>query len=299
MTQVRLGFMGFGEVGYGFARDLIRAGLAGVVAYSPAAARAGGGTLAHQRAADAGVELVATPGELAKRAELIVAVVPGAEALPALRTLRRHLGARHLYVDASTASVRDMERAAAMLEGRAGFVDAAVMGTVPLNGMRVVTVASGPRAAEFHDALAPLGMNIKVVPGAAGAASAMKLLRSVVFKGLTAVLIESLEAARRLGVMDEVAADICGSIDERPFAQTMKRLVCGTAVHAERRVHEMHEAMTLLRHLDSSTRLTAATKANLVDIAGMGLREAFGAQEPEALGPVLDAVIAARGKGKG
>jgi 3-hydroxyisobutyrate dehydrogenase-like beta-hydroxyacid dehydrogenase len=292
VEPVRLGFMGFGEAAARFAEDLSGAGLSGIVAYSRSGATAGADDPVHVRAKAAGIELLKTPRAVCERASLIVSLTPGSAALPALRRVRRHLNAGHIYVDASTSSVRDMERAAAMLEGSARFVDAAVMDFVSIDGIKVLTVASGTHAEDFRSLLSPYGMNIKVVGTRPGAASAMKLLRSVCMKGLAALLLESLEGAQRYGITDVLVEDMARFIDGRPFEQVVKRFVCGTAIHAARRVHETSEAMTLLRSLGASTRMTRSTRAMLQEIADMGLRERFSAQEPATIGPVLDAIMA-------
>jgi 3-hydroxyisobutyrate dehydrogenase-like beta-hydroxyacid dehydrogenase len=230
-----------------------------------------------------------------KRSNLVVCLAPGKLALPIARQAKRHLTAVHIYVDATTASVRDMEKAAQMLEGSAAFVDAAVMDPVPMNGIKVLTVASGSHAPRFKSLLEPYGMNIQVVGEKPGGASAMKLLRSVCMKGLAALLLESLEAAQRYGITDALTADMARFIDGRPFEDVIKRFVCGTAIHAGRRVHEVTEAMALLKSLGASTRMTKSTRGMLEDIADMGLRERFGSREPQAIGPVLDAIIEIKG----
>ena len=293
--KLNVGLLGFGEAGYHFAKDLTQAGLSGIVAYSPSGAKAAPGDPICVRATEAGVELVSSPRELCKRAHLIIALVPGQAALRALRSVRAYLGAAHVYVDATTAAVKAMEQAGQMLAGKSGFVDAAIMGTVPLSGIKVLTVASGPHAEAFRTLMAPYGMNIQVIGEKPGAATAMKLMRSVCMKGLAALLLESLEAAQRYGILDAVAVDIAGSIDERPFAQIIKRFVCGTAVHAERRVHEMTESLELLRSLGASTRMTRATRAMLLDVVKLGLPARFGGREPDSIVPVLDAIVGAKG----
>ena len=142
--KLNVGFLGFGEAGFHFAKDLTQAGLSGIVAYTPSGAKAAPDDPIRMRATEAGVELVSSPRELCQRARLIIALVPGQAALRALRSVRAYLGAAHVYVDASTAAVKAMERAGQMLAGKSGFVDAAIMGTVALNGIKVLTVASGP-----------------------------------------------------------------------------------------------------------------------------------------------------------
>lgn len=293
-TSLRLGFLGWGEVAHRFAKDLSQAGLTDMTAYSRSAARAAPDDPRRARAAEAGVEIVDSPRTLCRRANVILAVTPGKSALAAARSVRAHLNETHVYVDASAVAVKTMEQVNELIGKTAAFVDASIMGSVPLGGIKVLTVASGPQAGRFRDALAPYGMNIQVIGEKVGAASAMKLIRSICMKGLAVLLIETLEAAERYGVRDFVAADMAGSIDERPFADYMKRLVCGTAVHAERRVHEMTDIMALLRDLGSSDRMSRATRAALKSVADMGLRERFGGQEPKSMAEVIEAVVEKR-----
>ncbi len=293
-SDVRLGFIGFGEAAYHLAKGFSAAGLTGIVAYSPSASQAEADDPIRQKAADAGVELVSTPKAVCQRATLIISLTPGKAALPALRKVRAHLRPGQIYVDASTASVKDMEKAAELLEGKAAFVDAAIMDPVPMSGIKVFTVASGSHAEQFRAMVTPYGMNIQVVSDKPGAASAMKLLRSVCMKGLAALLLESLEAGQRYGIADVLAADMARFINGRPFEDVMKRFVCGTAIHAGRRIHESSESMALLKSLGASTRMTRSTLGMLQSIADMGLREHFGAREPDTIAPVLDAIIKAK-----
>lgn len=289
---MRLGFLGFGEAGVRFVQDLSQAGLADIVVYSRSGAKAQPGDALYAAAAAAGAQLVKTVRELCKRSDVIIALTPGKAALSAARAVSKHLRPEHIYVDASSAAVKTMEQVAQLLDGKARFVDAAIMSPVPLNGIKGVIGASGADAEAFRALMSPYGMNIKVVGAKPGGASAMKLIRSVCMKGLSAVLLESLEAAQRYGVLEAAAADIAGSFDERPFAQNMKRYVCGTAVHAERRIHEMADALALLDALGSSTRMTRATRAKLQDVTKMGLREKFNAREPDNIAQVMEAIVA-------
>ena len=294
---VRLGFIGFGEAASRFAQDLSAAGIEGIVAYSRSAADAPRDGPLGKRAEEVGVELLPTPRAVCERARLVISLTPGAAALATARKVRPHLTKDHIYVDASTSSVKDMERAARLLDGRTGFVDAAIMDPVPMSGIKVLTVASGSHAEAFRKLLEPYGMNMLVVSEKPGAASAMKLMRSVCMKGIAALLLESLEAAQRYGITDALVTDISRFIDSRPFEDIVKRWVCGTAIHAGRRVHETSESIALLRTLGGSSRMTRATRAMLQEIVDMGLRERFDAREPAAIAPVLDAIIELKASG--
>jgi 3-hydroxyisobutyrate dehydrogenase-like beta-hydroxyacid dehydrogenase len=291
---LRAGFLGFGEAGERFARDLSQAGLKNIVAYSRSGAKAAPSDPIAERALEAGVRLMKTPRELCKHADIIIALTSGRAALATLRSVRAHLKPHHFYVDANATSAKAMEQAAALLKGRAQFVDASLMGAVPLLGIKVPIFISGEHAGDLCQRLAPYGMNLRAVSTRPGAASALKLIRSIAFKGLAGVLLESLEAAHRYGMLDLVAGDIAGSFDGQSFMVNMKRYVCGTAAHAERRVHEMDDVLELLDSLGASTRMSRATKAMLNDVAKLGLPGHFNHTEPASMELVMDAIVEAR-----
>lgn len=291
---LRLGFLGFGEAAERFARDLAQAGLGGMVAYSRAGAKAAPGDPLAERARAAGVRLMQTPRALCTHADVIIALTSGRAALTGLRALRAHLQPHHFYVDANATAARAMEQAAALLAGRARFVDAALMGAVPLLGIKVPVFISGEHAETLRERLAPWGMNLRVVSERPGAASALKLIRSVAFKGFAGVLIETLEAAQRYGMLELVARDIAGSFEDGNFMQNMKRYVCGTAAHAERRVHEMDDALELLGALGASSRMSRATRGLLKDVANLGLPRHFNYREPASIALVMEALVEAR-----
>lgn len=293
---MRLGFMGFGEAGFHFAQGLSRNGLSGMVAYSRSGAKAAPGDPLRARAAEAGVELVKNPRELCRRSDVILAVTPGRNALAALRSVRRHLRPEQIYADLSAAPVSAMEKAPGLLADGSVFVDGAIMGPVPVEGIKVLLLASGPRAGRLRELLAPRGMNVEVVEGGAGAASAMKLLRAVFMKGITALLLETLSAAQRRGMREAVEAELVRWMDSMPFARVIGRFVGSTAVHAARRAHEMADTMALLNSLGSSTRMTRATRAWFLEIARSGLAGKLGGRIPDTIAPVIEA-ITRRGDG--
>ncbi|MDH4150368.1 MAG: NAD(P)-binding domain-containing protein [Betaproteobacteria bacterium] len=295
-TTCRLGLLGFGEAAARLARDFAQAGFTGIVAYSRSGAKAGPGDLPYERAQAAGVTLVKTVATLAKKSDIIIALTPGKAALAALKKIHKHLRPDHLYVDASSNSAAAMEKAAALVGDSAKFVDASIMGPVDLMGLKVPFVASGAHAAEFRDLMTQHGMVINVVGRNPGDASAMKLIRSVLMKGLAAVLLDTMEAARRRNILDEVIEDCSVTFNDIPFQKIIRRYVGGTAVHCERRIHEMKECLELLHSMRSTDRTTRTTIAMLRDMVKMDMPEKFPV-EPDSIHPVIDAIIAARSAG--
>jgi 3-hydroxyisobutyrate dehydrogenase-like beta-hydroxyacid dehydrogenase len=288
----RLGFMGFGEAALLFATDLSRAGVTQMTAYSPSAAKAKPGDTAYVHAKSAGVQLVKTPGALAKRADIIIALTQGKTAVAAARKILKSLQPHHLYVDCSTNSADAMEKIAALIGDRAKFIDGAIMGPVAVARLKIPIVVSGAHAAEFRDALTPFGMNIKVISNDPGAASAMKLIRSICFKGLAAVLFESMEAAHRRGILDACAEDFAATFEDIPFPKLMKRFICSIPAHAERRIHEMTQSLELLQSAHSYDRMTRATGTFMKDIVKSGLPQQF-PEEADNVREVMEAWMTA------
>lgn len=289
----RLALLGFGEAARRLARDFTQAGFTNILAYSRGGAKAQPGDPLHQHAQAAGVTLVKTVGTLAKKSDIIIVLTPGKSALPALKKILKHLRPDHLYVDASSNSASNMEKAAALIGDKARFVDSSIMGPVDLMGIKVPFAASGPNATAFRDLMTPYGMVINVVGANPGDASAMKLIRSVLMKGLAGLLLETMEAARRRNILDEVIEDSSVTFNDIPFQKIIRRYVGGTAVHCERRIHEMKECLELLHDMGSSDRNTRNTIAMLREMVKMGMPVKF-TSEPETIHPVIDALIAAR-----
>jgi len=297
-TPPRIGFLGFGEAARLLAAGLRANGYTGeLLGYSRRGAKAQPGDPVTEKAAASGVKLVRTVAALAKGSDIVLGLTPGKNALPALKKILKHLRADQLYVDASSNSAKAMEQAAALVGDKARFVDAAILAPVDLQGLASPFVASGPHAAEFRDRMTPHGLHIRVVGSAAGDASAMKLIRSTFTKSLAAILIECMEAARRRDILDTMAGDIAKTFSEIPFDKVIKRYISGTAVHCERRLHEMHDCLGLLDSMGSANRSTKATIAMLRELIRMEMPLKF-PKEPDSIHPVLDAIIAARDSGR-
>jgi 3-hydroxyisobutyrate dehydrogenase-like beta-hydroxyacid dehydrogenase len=99
------------------------------------------------------------------------------------------------------------------------FADAAMMGLLAVNKDQVPISASGSGAQALYDALTPLGMKVTVVGDAPGAASGMKLLRSIYMKGHDALFFEMLRAAEKYGIFDEMIRNVGVSLDPFTIAQ--------------------------------------------------------------------------------
>jgi 3-hydroxyisobutyrate dehydrogenase-like beta-hydroxyacid dehydrogenase len=288
---MRIGYLGFGEVGSEFATGFQGPGVSGQVAFDAMREHPALGPTIAARAAAAGTTLLPSPAALAEAADVLFLAVPCAVADDALASLAPFLGGRHLLVDVTASSGEAKKRRAPSVEATgAAFVDVALMGPVSTNGIRVPALVSGPGAETFRERFAPLGMSLEVVSAQAGDASAVKMIRSVFTKGIMALLVEMLVAARRAGVEALALSSVVRTMEEAPFAATANRYVCGVAVHATRQAAEMHEVIATLTELGVEPITAQATLRRLQRIAEAGLREAFQGIRPKGYGEVVEAL---------
>ena len=195
-TPSHVCLIGFGEVGRTFARDLKARGVGRISAYDPLFADTGGAP--RRSAAEAGAEACATAADAAAGARLVISAVTAAQALAAARSVLDALAPGAFVLDVNSASP-GVKRAASEAVDAAGgrYVEAAVMSSVPPKGLKTPMLLGGRHAQDFLAFTADLELNAKVFSEEVGLASATKMCRSVMIKGVEALLAECLLSARR------------------------------------------------------------------------------------------------------
>jgi 3-hydroxyisobutyrate dehydrogenase-like beta-hydroxyacid dehydrogenase len=255
---MKVAVLGLGEAGSSIAADLARAGDE-VHGYDPADLPAADGVRLHHE-----------PAATAVGCELVLAVTPGSGAREALSGVLEVLSDQAVYADLSTCAPAAKVALAEMLAGRdALFADVALMAPVPGRGLATPALVSGPGAGRYAEMINDRGGKVEVVGTEAGEAATRKLLRSVVMKGLAAILIESMEAAGNAGRSEWFWGHIVDELTTLDEAM-LRRLLHDTAPHAGRRVDEMEAARDLLVDLGVSPTMTTATIAHLQRLVAEG-----------------------------
>lgn len=286
--DTHVGIIGYGEAGAAVAGGLAEEG-ATVMALDTRLDGPAGPAMRAQAARD-GVTLTGDMADLAANCTLILSLVTSSAALGVAQSLAPHLGPAHLAADANSTSPALAARVAATLaEHGAQAVDVAVMAAVPPLRHRVPMLASGPGS----ERLAALGhgTNIEVVAGEPGAASAVKLLRSLLVKGLEALLVEFAVASRHFGRTSEILRSIDGTLPMDRFEDLATYLLGRTALHGERRGHELEEAAEMLRELELEPLMAEAGGRRLLWAAERGLPARFADAPPAHYEEVIDALL--------
>lgn len=294
-----IAFLGVGELACSLAAGMSAAGADDVRGYSrprsdPDAARA-----QRERAQAAGIALLPSMREALTDATVVITAVPAGAALEVAAAAAAALASNAIYVDTAPLAPEDKLTAAQSVADAGGrFVDAAVLGTVATEGARVPMLCAGPGAEAWSDLALALGLNVTVLPGPAGQAARVKLLRSVFMKGRDALVMEMLLAARVHGIERAVTESIQGAGERVPFPEIADRIACAMAVHAGRRADELTMSAQLLRASGIDPIVSEAGAEQLRWIAELGLREHFAGerpQDPEAVLAAIEALLARRG----
>jgi 3-hydroxyisobutyrate dehydrogenase-like beta-hydroxyacid dehydrogenase len=296
-NPLHLGFVGFGEAGSNLAKGFRSAGVTTLTAYDIRTDDPEFGPTIRARAAESGVVLVQSPEQLASSTSIILSVVTASAALDAATQTGRFLGPRHLYADLNSVSPslkQDIDRV--ITSSGARFVEAAVMAPVPPYAHRVPMLLGGAGAPDFVEALQPLGMRLEVVSHEVGVAAATKMCRSIVVKGLEALLVECVLGASQYKAEDRVFASLSESFPGINWKKMADYMVGRVVVHGERRAHEMEEVAATLKAIGIDPIMAEATARRQHWASELNLRSRFGPDGPATYKEVLQTLSTSTAK---
>ncbi|MBN9062627.1 MAG: NAD(P)-dependent oxidoreductase [Rhizobiales bacterium] len=295
-ARFRLGFIGFGEAATSIASGLAEAGFDGMAAFDIAAREEPHRSRLMEKAAAIGVTLLDDVKQIRDADVIFTLVQPGAS-LRAAEAAAPHIAPDATYVDLTSLGPKQ-KAAVGDFIARSGlhFVDGAILGSAPTSRHRVPIVAAGRRAADLARRFAPFGMDITPVGEKPGGAAGIKIVRSVLAKGLEALYVEALVAARRVGVEQEVLRSFCEFLDARPAYDTASLLVRSHIPHAGRRADEMRMSLESVAETGLAPVMTEAVLRLLERTAASGVAERFHHEQPSDFAGAVAALDEALGR---
>ena len=257
---VRIGFVGFGEVGSTFAADLLKADGVSLCAYDVLFDQTS--SRPAERARALGVLMADSTEAVCKNADIVISAVTAASAREASAEAALMLSVGGIYFDVNSVSPESKRHMATMFRDPEVFVEGAVMAPVAGIGTQVHILGGGKRVNEVAAKLNPRGFNIEAFSTEIGPASAAKLCRSVVIKGMEALVSVSAQAAAHWGVLDQVFESLRRSPPSIDPAYVRERLV----QHGRRRADEMLEAALMVDAQNIDPMLCKAAAARILQI---------------------------------
>jgi 3-hydroxyisobutyrate dehydrogenase-like beta-hydroxyacid dehydrogenase len=206
--------------------------------------------------------------------DIVLSTVVARAAVAVAEAAAAHLRPGQLYVDLNSAAPGTKQRVAAVLApSGCGVIDGAILSPVPRHRHRVPILLCGPRVAEAVAQLAALGFNVEDGGATLGAASATKMLRSIMIKGVEALFLECVAAASHFGATERVLNSLQPSLPGLDWPERARYLTSRTALHGARRAVEMTEAAAMLRDIGMDPLMAEAAARRIAWGAEQGLAE--------------------------
>jgi 3-hydroxyisobutyrate dehydrogenase-like beta-hydroxyacid dehydrogenase len=287
-----LSFIGFGEAGQAIAAGLREAGLDRMAAWDILFPQHDGERL--RRAAEAsGARCASSAADAVRGADMIVSAVTAASSVEAAESVKSHLSAKPFFLDINSVSPGRKQQTAKLLGDAARYVDVAVLAPIHPARHQTPMLLAGPHADAAAVALATLGMRVSVAGPETGAAAAIKMVRSVMIKGIEALTLECFLAASRAGVIEEVAASMRNNYPGLDWAKIVPYNLERMASHGERRAAEMEEVADTLRELGVEPLMTSATVKRQREMGQIGRQQTVRGVLKKDRATMLSAISAA------
>jgi 3-hydroxyisobutyrate dehydrogenase-like beta-hydroxyacid dehydrogenase len=254
----RVALIGLGEVGRILAEDLAPRGVA-LSAFDLKFADGSSTPSANARAI--GIGLAASAAQAVAEADLVISAVTAAQTLAAAQSVVDGLRKGAVFVDLNSASPGVKRRAADVLHSAGGrYLEAAVMSPVPPKRIATPILLGGPHAQDLLGEMQGLGFaGMSVFSAEIGKASAAKMCRSVMVKGIEALLSESLLAARAHGVEDTVLKSLDDLFPGPDWPKLARYMIGRTLEHGARRAEEMREVARTVAEAGLEPHMSSAT----------------------------------------
>jgi 3-hydroxyisobutyrate dehydrogenase-like beta-hydroxyacid dehydrogenase len=287
-----LAFIGFGEAGQAIAAGLREAGAGRMSAWDILFAKPEGEKLRRAGAAS-GMHCANSAAEAVRDADIVVSAVTAASSAEAARSVKAQLAGRPFFLDINSVSPGRKQETAKLLGDAARYVDVAVLAPIHPARHQTPMLLAGPDAGAAAPVLTALGMRATIGGAEVGAAAAIKMVRSVMIKGIEALTLECFLAAARAGVIDEVAASMKNNYPGLDWAKIVPYNLERMANHGERRAAEMEEVADTLRELGVEPLMTSATVKRQREMGQIGTQQSVQGVLKKDRAAMLGAISAA------
>jgi len=215
-----------------------------------------------QRELDSRVHFAANNGEAVKNADIILSVNYTSESKAIAKEVLPYLKSGSVYCEMNTSAPSTKQAIEVILQpANIHFVDLAIMAPVPPKGIKVPLLASGGGAKLLAKLFEPYSLNLSILNEKTGDAAGRKLLRSIVYKGVAAVICEAMEAGEQFGLEDYMRTQINSIIGDDDAL--IDRFVEGSRTHAKRRMHEMEAVVEMLEGAELTAFMSNGSVKNL------------------------------------
>ena len=271
-SRPSISFIGFGEAGQAIAAGLREEGVERMSAWDILFPQ-GAGEALRQAAVACGVRCASSAADAVREADFIVSAVTAASSVDAAQSIKPYVAGKPFVLDINSVSPGRKQQTAKLLGDTARYVDVAVLAPIHPARHKTPMLLAGADAEAVAPTLAALGMRASIAGTEIGAAAAIKMVRSVMIKGIEALTLECFLAAARAGVIDEVASSMKNNYPGLDWTKIVPYNLERMASHGERRAAEMEEVADTLRELGVEPLMTTATVKRQREMGQIGTQQ--------------------------
>jgi len=293
----KIAFIGFGEAGQTITRGLRGEGANDIVCYDILFDDPADAGYLKKAAESLGVERAANHVEAVRGADIVFLAVTASSSLDAAKSCLPGLSPGQLFLDINSVSPgRKVETAAFVAATGAAYVDVAVMAPVAPYLHKVPCLIGGPGASALLPRARALGMKMEIVADEVGQASAIKMFRSIMIKGLEALFVESMTAASEYKVEEKVLASLAVTFPALDWEKLSGYMIERVVSHGKRRAAEMREVAATLKEIGLEPVMATATAERQQWVADLKVKEKLAGKKTEDRATLVAAIRAALGK---
>ncbi len=280
--NMKLAFIGFGELAQGLVKGLKDEGLSGIQIFDKAIAdNSDSGKVMRQTAKELGIDIAASLEDLINSSDVIFSAVTPVAGLVVAKAVVQYLQADQIYADLNSCTPNLKKQSMAVIqESGASYVDVGVVGGISIQGHKIPCLLCGDKAAALEMLMSPYGMNMKVVDGPVGTAALIKMLRSVVLKGIEALMLEMFMAAEEYGLQDTMMDSIAATFNKGNFEKYSDMLMSTHGLHAGRRSDEVQMILETIKEVGVAPHVTEGICNFFVQSAKLDMPTYFEGKKP-------------------
>ncbi len=276
MSKYKIAVIGYGEVGKIFSIGLL--GKPNVTSVSAWDLKFVDPKLSAEQLEHAkknGINAQLSIDEACADADVVISAVTASNTLDVAVAAAPFLKQGSLFLDLNSASPGTKQEAAAVVDGRGAFyVEAGVMTSVPPYGIKVPILLGGEKSEGLAQILNEWGMDAKSISFKLGIASAIKMSRSIMIKGLEALVVEAYSTARFYGVEDYFLPTLVETFPQIDWSTQGAYFFSRVVQHGKRRSEEMRESARTVSETGAPPLMASAIadkQAWLAQIASLGV----------------------------
>ena len=238
----RIALIGFGEVGQRFGTEFLATGRFDVATYDILFNNSPAGAALRERARNLKIDAAPAAAAAAEGAQIVFSCVTATSAKDVAEEAGTYMTPGQFFVDINSVSP-ETKRADAEAVDRSGanYVECAVMAPIAPYGIKVPILLGGKHGQALAALLNPAGMKMAMASVIIGQASAIKMCRSIMIKGIESLAVECFLTSRRYGVEDTIIASLEETFPELDWEKLAGYLIGRVVQHGRRRAAEMRE----------------------------------------------------------